>query len=274
MTLEKLYRLVSIGIVFISNIIFGQSYINNLKFNPISENVSQRAITSIIKDQKGIIWIGTFFNGLHSFNPKTKVFKNYDSKVFADNDLVNVDIRTIYVDSENFIWVGTPYGLYKLEVLPNEAFKITSLKDSMTEEFKNPSNANYILSIYESSDKNIWIGTRGAGLCKYDKTNDKYTWFNKLNGLNEENISAIIESKKDNLWVSGNSGLTNINLEENIIKNYNYLDGLLSNDFNFNSRLKDKSGNIYFGNFKGIPTKGFKNKILSAGTFTQRSTNL
>ena len=59
MTLEKLYRLVSIGIVFISNIIFGQSYINNLKFNPISENVSQRAITSIIKDQKGIIWIGT-----------------------------------------------------------------------------------------------------------------------------------------------------------------------------------------------------------------------
>ena len=52
MTLEKLYRLVSIGIVFISNIIFGQSYINNLKFNPISENVSQRAITSIIKDKK------------------------------------------------------------------------------------------------------------------------------------------------------------------------------------------------------------------------------
>ena len=216
------------------------------------DKLKSNAVTCITEDSKGIIWIGTFFNGLHSFNPKTKVFKNYDSKVFADNDLVNVDIRTIYVDSENFIWVGTPYGLYKLEVLPNEAFKITSLKDSMTEEFKNPSNANYILSIYESSDKNIWIGTRGAGLCKYDKTNDKYTWFNKLNGLNEENISAIIESKKDDLWVSGNSGLTNINLDQNTIKNYNYSDGLLSNDFNFNSRLKDKSGNIYFGNFKGI----------------------
>lgn len=78
MTLEKLYKLVLIGIVFISNIVLGQSYINNLKFTPISENISQRAITSIKKDQKGIIWIGTKGDGIYSYNGLD--FKNYRHK--------------------------------------------------------------------------------------------------------------------------------------------------------------------------------------------------
>ena len=68
MSVHKLYNTITITIIFISNMIFGQSYIDNLKFKPIAENVSQRAITSIIKDQKGIMWIGTQGDGIYSFN--------------------------------------------------------------------------------------------------------------------------------------------------------------------------------------------------------------
>ena len=109
MTLEKLYRLVSIGIVFISNIIFGQSYINNLKFNPISENVSQRAITSIIKDQKGIIWIGTKGDGIYSYNGLD--LKNYRHEWGNKNTLNNSGVNSIYLDSNKNLWVGTDVGL-------------------------------------------------------------------------------------------------------------------------------------------------------------------
>src|SRR5690606_11512772 len=103
-----------------------------------------------------------------------------------------------------------------------------------------------------SADHSIWIGTKGAGLCRYEPVSGRFTWFNKLNGLMEENICAIIESQEGNIWVSGNSGITQLDMETGIFTNYTVNDGLLSNDFNMNSTYIDQEGNIYFGGYQGV----------------------
>ncbi|AUP81186.1 hybrid sensor histidine kinase/response regulator transcription factor [Flavivirga eckloniae] len=223
----------------------------NYNVENTSGALKANTIVSLSEDSKGTIWIGTFSQGLHSYNPKTKTFKKHDSDAFVSSGLSTIDVRKVLVDSEDIIWIGTTNGLFKVARL-KESLSIIFLGNKMTEAYKNSSDANHILAIYEDSKGHIWIGTRGTGLCKYDKTKDEYTWFNKDTGFNVENISAIIEEGDSNLWVSGNTGLAKIDLKNFSTTNYTINDGLLSNDFNFGAVLKGDDGQLYFGNVKGV----------------------
>lgn len=237
------------GVFFLKK---GQKNFLNFNTQNTSGNLKSNTIVSFSEDSKGVIWIGTFQQGLHSYDPKTNTFKKHDSSLFKQYGLSTIDIRKVYVDSDDAIWLGTINGLFKLEVLNGTIIKVIFLGNKMTAEYKNPSDANHILSIYQSSNKNIWIGTRGAGLCKYDKTKNTFVWYNKFKGLNEENVSAIIQDNNGNLWISGNTGLTKMNLKDYSFTNYTISDGLLSNDFNYGSVLKSSNGMLHFGNFKGV----------------------
>ncbi|MBU3012833.1 response regulator [Polaribacter vadi] len=213
---------------------------------------SSNTIRSFSEDSKGIIWIATFFEGLHSYNPATNQFKKHKSKEFLEQKSLSNKLMTVFVDSEDIIWVGTADGLFKIKKINDNKFKVVSLGERMQKEFGNSSDASHILYIYESSENDIWIGTRGSGLCRYNKTKDTYTWYNKSKGLIEENIAAIIEDNDKNIWLSGNSGLTKMDVNNLEFTNYTSNDGLLSNDFNFGAVLKDEKGILYFGNFKGL----------------------
>ncbi|MBU2949918.1 response regulator [Tamlana agarivorans] len=220
-----------------------------------SENaagLNSNTIRSIAEDAKGIIWIGTSFQGLHAFNPKTKQFKHFNSNDFVKNRLNTTDVSKVLVDGKDNLWLGSVDGLFKIEKEGMQIKKIHAFTDRINKTFSSTSNTNYILSIYEDAQENIWIGTRGTGLYKYNTLKDELTWFNKSNGLVEDNVGAIIEDAENNIWISGNSGLTKIELEPLIYTNFTFNDGLLSNDFNSGAVLKDCTGMLYFGNLKGL----------------------
>ncbi|ARV14668.1 hybrid sensor histidine kinase/response regulator transcription factor [Polaribacter sp. SA4-12] len=228
-----------------------KKFINYNKTNTASK-FNSNTIRSFSEDSKGNIWIATYFEGLYSYNLNSKKFKKHDSKQFLKHKSLNSKIMRVFVSSDNTIWAGTADGLFKIKDLENDEFEIIALGARMQKEYGYLSDVNHILSIYESSDNNIWIGTRGAGLCRYNKNEDSFTWFNKSKGLVEENVSAIIEDEENNIWVSGNDGLTKISLKDKKFTNYTSSDGLLSNDFNFGAVLKDEKGTLYFGNYKGL----------------------
>jgi len=232
-------------------------------------NLASNTVLSITEDKKGIIWLGTFYKGLHSYNPITKKIKHYNSQPFEENDLAASDMRKVIVDSYENIWVGTTRGLFKIIKKNENDIAIISMKDKMSKAFNNVKSANHILSLYESENtKYIWIGTKGAGLCRYNTETEKFTWFNKINGLSEENITGIIGSLDGNLWVSGNSGIFKYNSSNSSFTNYTYDDGLLSNDFNMNANYRDPGGQLYFGNYKGVDF--FKpNSIVKNTNLTQ-----
>lgn len=146
----------------------------------------------------------------------------------------------------------TNKGLFKIKKLEDGTFSIVSMAFRMAEEFNNYATANHILSLCEGSDGSIWIGTRGAGLCKYNPNADNFTWYNKLNGLEAINITGIIEDKKGDIWLSTHSGITKFNITTNSFTRFTKDDGLLSNDFNTNATYRDNQGNLCFGNYLGV----------------------
>ncbi|MFS4483902.1 two-component regulator propeller domain-containing protein [Hyunsoonleella sp. 2307UL5-6] len=232
---------------------YGSKKFINFNTQNTNGNLASNSILSIAEDDEGTIWIGTFFKGLHSFNPKTKTIRRHNSKPFEENNLTEIDVRKVLVDYRQNIWVGTTQGLFKVTKESDSLFYVTSYKEKMSKELSNEISSSHILTLYKSLDKTtIWIGTRGAGLCKLNIKEETFTWYNKQSDFLGENITGIIESNSGDLWISSNSGLYNYNFQDNSFVNYTYNDGLLSNDFNMNSAFKDNNGNLYFGNYQGV----------------------
>ena len=238
------------GIYFLKK---GEKKFINYNIKNTSGSLASNSIQSFSEDSTGEIWVAAFLGGVQSFNPKTKKFHKYDLGSYLNSNFTNVDVKKIIVDANDNIWVGTSKnGLYLIKRKDSIIKEVIFYGNLMSKKYNNPSDANYILTIYQDSKKNIWVGTRGAGLCTIDIKNNSIKWFNDENGLIETNICAIIEDNENNLWLSGNEGLTKMIISNNSFINYTDDDGLISNDFNINAVFKDLEGIIYFGNFKGV----------------------
>lgn len=224
------------------------SFINYSVQNTKGEIATNR-ILSFSEDSKGTIWIGTFSRGIHSFNPATKKFTIYDQEPFLKERISFSDVRRVYADSEDYIWIGGNEGLFRLKIIDGN-FDL----DVMSSRFyKNTGNEFYnsqILDIYENSSKSIWIGTDGSGLCRYDMQKDSFTWIEPETGFNKITVSSIIQDNEGSIWTAGNNGLTKI--DKDTIKNFSTNDGLLSDDFNNNAAYKDQNGILHFGSYEGV----------------------
>ncbi|WP_282080109.1 hybrid sensor histidine kinase/response regulator [Aquimarina algiphila] len=244
----------------------GDRKFSNINIQNSNGKLLSNAILSIAEDKDGLIWIGTFYNGIYTFNIEENELINLNTGSFEEFNIFNSDVRKVLVDSDNNIWLGTTSGLFKITKEKGNELAVTSFVKPMGETYDNKKSTSHILSIYESKKGDIWIGTRGAGICKYDKKKKIFKWYNKALGLTEENIAGIIEDDEGNIWVSGNSGISKINDLTKTITYYTTSDGLLSDDFNFNAVFKDNNGMLYFGNYKGVDY--FQPKDLSVNKTT------
>lgn len=227
-----------------------RNFINyNTKNTP---DLASDNIMSITEDSRGVIWIGTFSKGLHYYTPSEGRFHHCNQKIFYTNGLVNLDIRKVMVDTDDAIWIGSTTGLYKVSTKDFVSFSVTSLRDKMSKKLKNHKSIHTINTLYQSKNKEIWIGTDGAGLFSYNKKTDDLKWYINFNGLHEKSISSIIESNDGHIWLSGKKGISSLDLKNKTTVNYSTYDGLLGNDFNNNSVLKDENGILYFGGYEGL----------------------
>jgi signal transduction histidine kinase/ligand-binding sensor domain-containing protein/DNA-binding response OmpR family regulator len=216
-----------------------------------SPNLTSNRILSFSEDSKGRIWIGSFFRGLHYFDSSSNQFFHCDSENFAKNGLNNTNVRKVLVASDDGVWVGTTDGLFKV-LDKNNSFSVVSLNNKIPQNIKKHRSNKNILSLFESKDKKIWIGTDGAGLFSYDKKSSYYFCYNDFQGFKEKSVASIEETKDGTIWLSGKTGITKLDLKTQKAINFAIEDGLLVNDFNNNSIFKDANGDLYFGSYEGI----------------------
>lgn len=171
------------------------------------------------------------------------------SKSIDRTYLENEDIKVIFSDSRNNVWIGTTNGLGKIDT--NLIIKNYLNSD----ENSNSISDNAISDINEDLKGNIWI-TTSDGLNKFNPTNDSFTIYREKDGLPSSNLSSIEIDENGDLWVSGLKGISKVELDENsnpqIVVNYDVKDGLQGYEFLRNSSLRDKNGKLYFSGFDGF----------------------
>lgn len=236
------------GIYLLKN---GDDQFTNFNKSNTSGLKSNRVL-SFSEDSVGRIWIGTFERGLHYYSPTEQEFFHFNVKASDGSSLNRAFIRKVLVDSDNSLWIGTISGLYRLELNKENANRLIAMRGQMMKDEKNHSSVDLILSIYESNDKTIWIGTDGAGLFSFDKRTSSFINYDSFPNMNEKSVRAIITDNENNLWISGGSGLTKLDFKNRKSTNFTQVDGLLSNEFRNNAVYRDNRGYLYFGNYEGM----------------------
>jgi ligand-binding sensor domain-containing protein/signal transduction histidine kinase/DNA-binding response OmpR family regulator len=232
------------------------------------------------------LWIGTFMHGLDLMNIKTgKVIRHYDAGP-GPHDLKNNFIVTIFKTRSGDILVGTWTQLYRYnpktdDFIPVPYFDsqiqsmwedeegtlwactlgngviyynpLTKVKGTLLSDPNNTNSLcnNQVNGIFEDSKKNLWFATEG-GLCKFQKDKKIFTRYTTNNGFPDNLIFRILEDDQHNLYISTSKGLVYFNPANGNIKTFTKSNGLLSDQFNYNSAFKDSDGRMYFGSVKGM----------------------
>lgn len=236
-----------------------------VKLETKNGSVFSENIICIAEDAKNQIWIGTDENGLYNLNPTTGHVKAFQARVANSQSISDNSILCIYCHPNGNIWVGTRHG--GLNILDPETNKILICRHSSSD-LQSISN-NTVLSIVQDKYDKIWIGTDGGGInylasnsAKIFNTPVVFKHFSIADGLPNNCIYGIVNDKNNNFWLSTNNGIckfmpydenTNGVLTKNPrVKNYNFNDGLPSNEFNSNAYSQDNNGTIYFGSIAGL----------------------
>lgn len=116
--------------------------------------------------------------------------------------------------------------------------------------------SQYIRSIFQDSKGNLWFGTIGEGVVRYDTKTLRY--FNVKDNFNANSVFAINEDKKGNMWFGTEQGVYKYDPSAELIagreifKNYKESSGLSKVTVSRKSILVDKAGNIWIGTSGGV----------------------
>ena len=214
------------------------------------------SVFSILQDQQGIVWIGTYNKGLERWLPKEGGGYTREWFTKQTGDLANDIVRRVFEDANGNIWIGTAKGLHKIEAgeTSKEDPKITLYQNS--EEDSRSLSHNYVLDIFESSAGYLWIGTFGGGLNQLVYEEDgRGAYFKRYwekDGLPSNTIKGILEDEVGQLWLSGNGGLSRFDPETETFQNYSITDGLQSAEFFEAAKAKRSDGSLLFGGVNGF----------------------
>jgi len=229
------------------------------------EGLSGKQVTGIIEDRRGNIWVSTI-GGISRYDGNR--FTNFTEKDGLPSNVV----WSIYADSRGTIWAGTLNGLCKYNPEAGGKFCPFALPQADIPNAAPLFSAKLISSILEDKGGNLWFGTDGVGVCKYDpsakKTGAKqFTHLTKADGLCDNTIVCIIEDRAGNLWFSSRyGGLSRYNPSATAGADKRFTNLTVQNsDIGSNevwTMHEDRAGAIWFSP-KGWGTYRFKDNQIS-----------
>jgi len=254
-----------------------------------TNNLSTNNVHALLMDGKGICWAGHFMAGFSKIDTKTGQAKRYMSRNGDPTSLSNNFVFALSFLSRDSILVGTVSGIdvFDKKTEKFSRFRPEELNDCFVYEIFNAPDGkiwictfnkgifildrakrglmthyqagdksglagNSIISYCIDSQKRIWIGTRGSGLCLFNPDKHNFTTYNDKNLLINNVVYGILEDSNQNLWISSNKGISRINIQNNTSIHFNQLHGIAGNQYNYKSYFKNKEGYMFFGSVSGL----------------------
>lgn len=206
----------------------------------VGNSLRSNFVISLYKTKAGDILAASTI-GLYKYNPKKDDFIPIPGlPLFFFNNIME--------DSEGTIWAGTYInGLFSFK-MGDKNYKNYRYNVQDKQSLGN----NTVNDIFEDSRKNIWVATDGGGLSLLNKDRSTFKSFTVNDGFPNNFVFRILEDKDRTLWLSSTRGLIRFNPLNKRVKVYTRADGLLSDQFNYNSGYKDADGRMFFGSLKGM----------------------
>ena len=221
---------------------------------PIFPPLNGIRIQSILQQSPDKLWISTEGKGLYSINPETNRYKIYRYIPDDPHSLASDYVRTLALDAEGKLWVGTLTGLNIYQ----------DSTDSFNRYLHDPTDhhslsQNSIRSLYPDTQNGMWIGTYFGGLNYYHELKNRFRHIQQnphRNSLNDNVVSCIVEDKEHNLWIGTNdNGINFYNVTSQQFHYYTlqterHLPGLSSNNIK-TIYIDEENDRAYIGTHGG-----------------------
>jgi len=225
-------------------------------------------IYAFTNDRNGDLWIGTWAGANH-FNVKTGEFKTYVK------ELVNEWVYGLDVDAKGRVWFATEGGVSmfdgkqwkswthkdglggpnvsELPASSNTGLGTRSRHDLSTMERGDPTyNPNYTFAMHAAPDGQMWAGTWGGGVARFDGKN----WHNYTtrDGLVGNIVYSIARDAGGAFWFGTDKGVSRFDGKN--WKSFTTADGLL--DSHVYAVAAAPNGEIWVGTRRGVAIIGRK----------------
>ena len=126
-------------------------------------------------------------------------------------------------------------------------------------------SSNSVNTIVSDVNNNIWIGTSGEGLFRYNRENDNFDRWSIDNGLPSATVVSIISDNSGGLWFGTRRGIARLHTDGSV-RVFDNSDGLPADIFNTGAVDINDNGILYFGSVQGLtrvnPSQITINKIM------------
>jgi signal transduction histidine kinase/ligand-binding sensor domain-containing protein/DNA-binding response OmpR family regulator len=236
------------------------NFIEEVQVPLLSEQ--SREIFEIFRDNDGLLWIGTYSNGVFKCNPATKSFSHLSLEPYYER---TETVRSISKGILGDYWIGTRGGLY----VYSKNRGVTSFYKHDERDERSLTN-NSVLDIFHDAHGETWIGTRG-GLNLLAKSKQVFRNFSAMPNDNRYLNSNIIYTfwidNTGKIWIgTEDEGINILDPEKGTYK-YITVQPNSTNSISQNcikAFQEDGKGNLWIGTFWG----GIDVLNLSTGRIT------
>lgn len=232
------------------------------------------------------LWIGTLDNGLDKMDiPSGKVIRHYSA---GQGSFSNNFILWIYKARNGSLFIGTGAELAKYDSTKDAFLPISMMPRSNQRSIDEAADgtiwaatageglfwfneatgqkgnyspipgdtcslsSNQLNTVFIDSRQQVWAGTEGFGLNRLTPSTGCFKRYTTKDGLPSDYIFKVLEDNRGNMWVTTSRGLACLNPQSGAIQVFTSINGLLNDQFNYNSGYKDKNGRMYLGSVKGM----------------------
>jgi len=186
----------------------------------------------------------------YALDPQKRITQ-YTHEVWRiQQGLPSNSVYQIIQSGPGYLWLATEEGVVRFDGVRFEVLDKKNTKEL---------SVNSIYAICEDRRGNIWIGTYGGGLIRFDPGDTTFTTFNKNQGLASDFVMNIYEDKQGGLWIGTDKGLNHLDIKHGKFTTYTTGDGLTGNLIS--CVYEDGEGNLWIG------TDGFGVNCLKDGKF-------
>jgi signal transduction histidine kinase/ligand-binding sensor domain-containing protein/DNA-binding response OmpR family regulator len=252
-----------------------------------TERLAFNHIKSLVTDHQANLWIGMYTGGMDCLNTRTGQIRNFKQEK-NKNSLKYNNIRKLVAEDGKGLWIAyqsrkllVSYYSFETDTFTHidfsegneEAYIFDLLRGRENQLWILTGEKIYLLDIKSHAVRaikygddtfmdfhtgcldasgNLWIGTIGNGLIKYDVNTSEFTSYKELLNRNVSSIFNICYDMKEHLWLGTDNGLIRFDISRQTISKYDKKDGVQGRLYYPLAAMKGADGRLFFGGTDGF----------------------
>jgi ligand-binding sensor domain-containing protein/signal transduction histidine kinase len=215
----------------------------NYPENP--ESITEDRVMALCGDREGNVWVGLYVSEPNFFRTEKASFMPL--RVMQSNPRSHGEniVGAVYEDHDQILWMATTGALNRIDRRSRESTSYQPPGQGLSSD---------VIAITEDRAANLWIGTYGAGLSRFDRRTGLFrTYVHKPenpSSLSNNIVSRMLIDHAGTMWIATYNGLDRFDPRNQSFDVYKQ--DPKSDDEVYANLSEDKSGFLWMGGWGGL----------------------